>query len=192
MAGADAACIRAKFKEIVPEYQYQAPRSEPANGAWEDTARPAFESPAGANPVVVTPRRSALLGEHGQLFGAAANVLRGAHDTLRQPVAAALAEADLAQELGKRILVVPLEVQPVQVAPAIEDAAVDAFQHPAQQPARLVEVDRVAIGQIGQSSVERSDPGWSGSSFSKPPSRALCGAPATVPRDGRGLREKGA
>jgi FlaA1/EpsC-like NDP-sugar epimerase len=55
LAGADAACIRAKFKEIVPEYQYQAARSDPADGVWEDAARPAFESPADANPVVVTP-----------------------------------------------------------------------------------------------------------------------------------------
>ena len=77
-------------------------------------------------------RRGALLGENRQRLGAAPDVLRRAHDALGQPVAAAFAEADLAQELGQRVFVVPLQVEALEVALAVQNAALDALEHPAQ------------------------------------------------------------
>jgi len=60
LAGADADRIRAKFKEVVPEYQYEAgaPREVPADGAWEHPPQGGFDGPAsavGPAPVAVSP-----------------------------------------------------------------------------------------------------------------------------------------
>ncbi len=55
LAGADAACIRAKFKAVVPEYQYQPTQDTPVDRVWEHPPHPAFDGPAAVAPVGVAP-----------------------------------------------------------------------------------------------------------------------------------------
>jgi FlaA1/EpsC-like NDP-sugar epimerase len=55
LAGADAACIRAKFKAIVPEYQYQPAKETPVDRVWEHPPHAAVKGPVSAIGIAPLP-----------------------------------------------------------------------------------------------------------------------------------------
>src|SRR5437660_399444 len=97
-----------------------------------------------ARAVVVAARRGALAGIDGRLRRLAAELLGRALDALGEQVAESLALADHLQQAVGAGDVAPLEVEAHLLLG--EPALLEAFHHPADHPAELVDVHAGAVG----------------------------------------------